>query len=138
MEPINNPYQNLEEHQRLNNSKSEYDQIREKNKNSILKSVLMILKLAVGMGIMVLPFLYSKNGYILGSFIVFSVILNMYYTSTLIIKIADDMEEKNNISTIQNFEEVALHLTSKKSTNNFFFWFIKVSKKKNNRLRSIL
>lgn len=138
MEPINNPYQNLEEHQRLINSKSEYDQIREKNKNSILKSVLMILKLAVGMGIMVLPFLYSKNGYILGSFIVFSVILNMYYTSTLIIKIADDMEEKNNISTIQNFEEVALHLTSKKSTNNFFFWFIKVSKKKNNRLRSIL
>lgn len=105
---------------------SEYETLRLKNKNSIFKSVLVLMKLALGMGVMVMPYLYSKNGYLLGSFIIAAVSINMYFSSTFIIKIADDIESKSEVSSIQNFEEVSLYLTNNKTINLRFFWFVKV------------
>ena len=122
----NSPYQKLDIETDLSSTLSEYDQVRLQNKNSTTKSVFTLVKVALGMGIIILPYLFSKNGYLQGTLIIIAVALNMYFASSLIIRIADDIESKNKAKTIQNFEEVALHLTGREKVNLTFFWFIKV------------
>lgn len=122
----NSPYQKLDIETDLSSTLSEYDQVRLQNKNSTTKSVFTLVKVVLGMGIIILPYLFSKNGYLQGTLIIIAVALNMYFASSLIIRIADDIESKNKAKTIQNFEEVALHLTGREKVNLTFFWFIKI------------
>ena len=105
---------------------SEYDQIRIENKNSVFKSTLVLLKITLGVAVMVLPYLYSKNGYILGTLILLAASLNMYICSVFIIDITDHIENKQKVLMIQNFEDVSLYLTNNEFINRALFWFIKV------------
>ena len=105
---------------------SEYDKVRITNKISFWKAFFIMMKVTIGMGIFVIPYLYAKNGYFLGSLIIILVGVDIYYCSIFYIEIADHIEQNKKVNILQTYEDVCPYITNNKKINRLLFLAVKV------------
>lgn len=109
------------------NTGSYYEVTRQKNKISIFIAFLIFIKTTLGLGLMVIPKDFADSGFVLGTLIMIFVICIMYFCSILLIKAADDIEDKLGIDHLENMENVYKYFSGNKTVNMIFFHVAKVS-----------
>ena len=104
-----------------------YNQIRQKNKNSLIKSIIILLKSTIGLGFLSIPIHFNNTGYLLSTVVIVFIFIDLYITSVMLIRIADSIEKKNPDIQLDTMDELFLNISYNKFVNKLLFWIIKVS-----------